>query len=223
MQQAIVTSSAILAYVLLTQYGRRRFSWPRWLPAILGIPIAAAVYLSRAPADRYDIYLYLVAAAVGGALGALATAATGVERDPGDGQVYTRCGLGFAVTWAVAMANPGYPHLGTSRRPLVRAHRWPVPPRPSDRAQRDRRSVRADGGHHVRTAVRGDRRPGTAAARPGRGPGRQPGPGRALPRAGTSGMRGFRSEARCPAGVPRSGRGRGRGPWSAARAARAGQ
>jgi multisubunit Na+/H+ antiporter MnhB subunit len=34
MQQAILTSSAIVAYVLLTQYGRRRFSWRTWLPAI---------------------------------------------------------------------------------------------------------------------------------------------------------------------------------------------
>jgi hypothetical protein len=104
MQQAIVTSSAILAYVLFTQYGRRRFSWLRWLPAILGIPVAAAVYLSRAPAGRYDIYLYLLAAALGGGFGALATAATGVERGSGDGQVYTRCGLAYAVTWAGAMA-----------------------------------------------------------------------------------------------------------------------
>ncbi|HEV2254059.1 MAG TPA: hypothetical protein VGS06_12770, partial [Streptosporangiaceae bacterium] len=65
MEQAILTSSAILAYVLLTQYGRHRFSWRTWLPAIIGIPIAAAVYLSRAPAHRYDVYLYLVAAAAG--------------------------------------------------------------------------------------------------------------------------------------------------------------
>ena len=85
MQQAILTSSAILAYVLLTQYGRRGFSWRTWLPAVIGIPIAAAVYLSRTPAHRYDVYLYLVAAAVGCGFGALATVTTGVERDPGAG------------------------------------------------------------------------------------------------------------------------------------------
>jgi hypothetical protein len=103
MQQAILTSSAILAYVLLTQYGRRRFSWRTWLPAIIGIPIAAAVYLSRAPADRYDVYLYLVAAAAGCGFGALATATTGVERDSAAGRLYTRCGPAFAATWAIAM------------------------------------------------------------------------------------------------------------------------
>lgn len=103
MQQAILASSAILVYILLTQYGRRRFSWPRWLPAIIAIPIAAAVYLSRAPAHRYDVYLYLVAAATGCGFGVLATATTGVERDPRAGQLYTRCGPAFAATWAMAM------------------------------------------------------------------------------------------------------------------------
>jgi hypothetical protein len=62
------------------------------------------VYLSRAPAGRYDICLYLVAAAVGCGFGALATAATAVERDSADGQAYTRCGLAYAVTWTAAMA-----------------------------------------------------------------------------------------------------------------------
>lgn len=103
MKQAILTSSAILAYVLLTQYGWRRFSCQRWLPAILAIPIAAAVYLSRAPAHRYDVYLYLVAAAVGCGFGALAAATTVVERDPRAGRLYTRCGPAFAATWAMAL------------------------------------------------------------------------------------------------------------------------
>jgi hypothetical protein len=102
MEQAILTSSAILAYVLLTQYGRRRFSWRTWLLAIIGIPIAAAVYLSRAPAHRYDVYLYLAAAAAGCGFGALATAATGMERDQRTGRLYTRAGPAFAATWAIA-------------------------------------------------------------------------------------------------------------------------
>lgn len=103
MRQAILISSAIFAYVLLTHYGRRRLSWQRWLPAIIGILIAAAVYLSRAPGHRYDVYLYLVAAAAGCGFGALAAATTGVEQDPRAGQLYTRCGTAFAATWAIAM------------------------------------------------------------------------------------------------------------------------
>jgi hypothetical protein len=103
MRQAIIISSAFLVYVLLTQYGRRGFSWPRWLPAVAAIPVAAAVYLSRAPAHRYDIYLYLAAAAIGCGFGTLASATTGVERDQGTGRLYTRCGPAFAAIWAVAM------------------------------------------------------------------------------------------------------------------------
>jgi hypothetical protein len=130
MQQAILTSSAILAYVLLTQYGRRRFSWQRWLPAIIAIPIAAAVYLSRAPAHRYDVYLYLVAAVTGCGFGALATATTGVGRDPGAGRLYTRCGPAFAATWAIAMgtrvafiwALQDVPWFAHAAGPFIREH-----------------------------------------------------------------------------------------------------
>jgi hypothetical protein len=119
-----------LAYVLLTQYGRRRFSWRTWLPAVIGIPIATAVYASRAPAHRYDLYLYFVAAAVGCGLGALATATTGVERDPRAGRLYTRCGPAFAATWTIAMgtrvafiwALQDVPRFAHTAGPFIRDH-----------------------------------------------------------------------------------------------------
>jgi hypothetical protein len=102
-KQAILISSAILGYVLLTQYGRRKLTWEKWLPAVLAIPVAVAVYLSRAPSHIDDVYLYLLAAAVGCGFGALAAATTGVERDPRGGRLYTRSGLAFAVTWVLAL------------------------------------------------------------------------------------------------------------------------
>ena len=105
MRQAILISSAFLAYVLLTQYGRRRLSWERWLPAVAAIPVAVAVYLSRAPGNRYDLCLYLVAAAIGCGFGALASVTTSVERDPMTGRLYTRCGPAYAATWTVAMGS----------------------------------------------------------------------------------------------------------------------
>ncbi len=130
MQKAIIISSAILAYVLLTQYGRRRFSWPRSLPAIIGIPVAAAVYLSRAPADRYDVYLYRMAAAAGCGFGLLAAVTTGVERDPGASRLYTRSGPAFAATWATAMATrvaviwalQDVPSFAHTAGPFIRDH-----------------------------------------------------------------------------------------------------
>jgi hypothetical protein len=103
MQQAILISAAILVYILVTQYGRRRLSWLRLLPAIVGIPVATVIYLAKAPGHSYDVYLYLVAAAVGCAFGALTTVTTRLERDRGNGRLYTRSGLAYAATWAVAM------------------------------------------------------------------------------------------------------------------------
>lgn len=103
MQQAILTSSVILAYVLITQYGRRSLSWQRWLPAVILIPVAAVVYLSRAPMQRYDIYAYLAAAAAGCLCGALAAAVTSVEPDQRTGRLYTRAGPAFAAVWAITL------------------------------------------------------------------------------------------------------------------------
>ena len=103
MRQAILISSAILVYILVTQYGRRRLSWLRLMPAIAGIPVATVVYLTKAPTQSYDGYLYLTAATVGCAFGVLATITTGLERDPETGRLYARSGLAYAATWAVAM------------------------------------------------------------------------------------------------------------------------
>lgn len=130
MKQAILMSSAILAYVLLTQYGRRRFSWRMWLSAIIGIPIATAVYLSRAPGHPDDIYLYLASAALGGVFGAAASATTAVQRDQQTGQLYTRCGIAFAAIWMVALgtrialiwALQDVPWFANTAGPFLRDH-----------------------------------------------------------------------------------------------------
>jgi hypothetical protein len=100
------------------------------LPAVIGIPVAAAVYLSRAPAHRYDLYLYLVTAAVGCGFGALATTTTGVERDPGADRLYTRCGPAFAATWAIALGTrvafiwvlQNVPWFAHAAGPFIRDH-----------------------------------------------------------------------------------------------------
>ena len=120
MRQAILVSAAILAYVLLTQYGRRRLSCRTWLSAIIGIPIASAVYLARAPGHLDDIYLYLASAAVGIGFGALASAATGVERDQETGQLY---GSRFAV---IAVRARQLPIRPGPKAPTGRSAPWPA-------------------------------------------------------------------------------------------------
>jgi hypothetical protein len=71
-----------------------------------------------------------VAAAVGCGFGVLASATTGVERDPGAGRLYTRCGPAFAATWAIAMgtrvafiwALQDVPWFAHTAGPFIRDH-----------------------------------------------------------------------------------------------------
>lgn len=105
MRQAVLISAAILGYVLLTNYGRRRFTWHKWAPLLLAIPAVGAAYLQSAPATAADLFIYACAVVIGGAFGLAATATTGVDRDPATGRLYTRCGLAFAVTWVIALGS----------------------------------------------------------------------------------------------------------------------
>lgn len=105
MQQAITASALILGYVLLTQYGRRRFSWHKWLPPALAIPVIAVIYLRTAPRTGADLGLYGVAILIGALFGLLATWTTRLERDAHTRRLYTRCGLAFALTWLIALGS----------------------------------------------------------------------------------------------------------------------
>ena len=105
MKQALIISALILAYVLVTQYGRRRFSWHKWLPPLLGIPVVGVIYLRAAPMTRADLAVYGLSTGIGAALGLLAARSTRLERDASTLRAYTRCGIAFAVTWIVAVGS----------------------------------------------------------------------------------------------------------------------
>lgn len=105
MRQAVVISAAILGYVLLTNYGRRRFTWHKWAPLLLAIPPIGVAYLRTAPATAADLFIYTFAVVIGGAFGLAATATTGLDHDRATGRLYTRCGLAFAVTWVIALGS----------------------------------------------------------------------------------------------------------------------
>jgi len=105
MKQALVTSGVILAYVLITQYGRRRYAWHKWVPPLLAIPAIGVGYLRAAPMTAADLVLYGFGVAIGAAFGVLATRSTRLERDASTLRIYTRCGIAFAVTWLVALGS----------------------------------------------------------------------------------------------------------------------
>lgn len=120
MRQALISSALILSYILVTQYGRRTFSWHKWLPPVVAIPVIAVIYLRTAPANPADLILYGVAAAAGVVFGLLAARATRLERDPRTRRLYTRCGLAFALTWFIALGTRLLFVWGLQDSPAVR-------------------------------------------------------------------------------------------------------
>jgi hypothetical protein len=120
MRQALISSALILNYVLITQCGRRKFSWHKWLPPAVAIPLIGVIYFRTAPATPADLALYTTAAAVGIAFGLLAARTTRLERDAYTRRLYTRCGLAFAVTWFIALGIRIVFVWGLQDSPLVR-------------------------------------------------------------------------------------------------------
>jgi hypothetical protein len=105
MKQAMLASALILMYVLITQYGRRKFSWHTWLPPLLGIPAIGVIYLRTAPMTQADLVLDALGIGAGTVFGLLAARSTRLERDARTLRIYTRCGIAFVVTWIVALGS----------------------------------------------------------------------------------------------------------------------
>ena len=105
MKQAMVASALILMYVLITQYGRRKFSWHTWLPPLLSIPAIGVIYLRTAPMTRADLVLDGLSIGAGAVFGLLAARSTRLERDARTLRIYTRCGIAFVATWTVALGS----------------------------------------------------------------------------------------------------------------------
>ncbi|TCO49038.1 hypothetical protein EV646_10315 [Kribbella antiqua] len=105
MRQALLTSAAILGYVLFTNYGRRRFTWHKWVPLLVAIPAIAVVYLRTAPATGADLLIYAAAAVLGAGFGLAATATTALDRDRATGRLFTCCGPAFAATWVIVLGS----------------------------------------------------------------------------------------------------------------------
>jgi hypothetical protein len=98
MEQALTLSGAILGGVVLTQFGRRKYSWHKAATPFVAVALVAWSYLGHLPVAGVDWVVYGVGAAVGAVFGALTSRATGVERGA-DGVARTRCGVGFLLAW----------------------------------------------------------------------------------------------------------------------------
>lgn len=98
LQQSLLISGSIFAVVMLTHYGRRDFTFHKFLYPLVSVAAFGFFYLKDAPTASIDWLVYLAGAVIGAVAGVVAARCTGVERDD-KGVAFTVCGLGFAATW----------------------------------------------------------------------------------------------------------------------------
>ncbi len=103
LQQSVLISSAILASVLLSQLGTRRFTAHKVLLPLALVAAFGYGYLRSAPTDDPALVVYAVGGSIGALLGVVATAFTRIRRGD-EGIVETVCGVGFAATWILTAA-----------------------------------------------------------------------------------------------------------------------
>lgn len=103
MEQALTISGVIFGVVMLTQYGRRKYSLHKLVQPVLTVALVGFFYLRDMPDTGADWAVYGVGAAIGLVFGVITNAVTGVERGAA-GKVFTRCGLGFLTAWVALVA-----------------------------------------------------------------------------------------------------------------------
>lgn len=103
--QAAVIGGSIFVAVMASQLGRRDLSWHKVVYPLISVGAFGWFYLEDAPTATHGEWsLYAIGIALGLVFGAVATLTTRMELDTVTGKVMTTCGLGFLVTWLVALA-----------------------------------------------------------------------------------------------------------------------
>lgn len=100
---SLVISGSIFAVMMLSQFGRRDYTWHKVLYPLISVGIFGYSYLKDLPTVGNAVWLYLVGVVIGLVFAGWATVTTGVERDAATGKLYTRTGAGFVTAWLVAM------------------------------------------------------------------------------------------------------------------------
>ena len=100
--QSLVISGSIFAVMMLSQLGRREYTWHKVLFPLLSVGGFGYYYLKDAPFTGSASWLYLVGIAIGAVFAVFTTAATTLERST-DGTLYTTTGAGFVVSWLIAV------------------------------------------------------------------------------------------------------------------------
>ena len=100
--QSLVISGSIFAVMMLSQLGRREYTWHKVLFPLLSVAGFGYYYLKDATFAGNATWLYLVGIVIGAVFAVFTTATTRLERGT-DGKIYTTTGAGFVLSWLVAV------------------------------------------------------------------------------------------------------------------------
>jgi hypothetical protein len=99
---SLVISGSIFAVMVLSQFGRREYSWHKVLLPLVSVGYFGFHYLHDMPTVGNAAWLYAAGVMLGLLFGVWATVTTGVEKDVTTDKLYTRAGAGFVIAVAVA-------------------------------------------------------------------------------------------------------------------------
>ncbi len=100
---AIILTAAILAGVFLSDLGHRAVTTHRLLRPLIIAGVVGATYLTNFATSGDGLALELAGTGAGALLGLFAASFMHVERDPSEGNVFTRAGIGYALIWIVVV------------------------------------------------------------------------------------------------------------------------
>lgn len=100
---ALTISGSIFAVMMVTQLGRREYTWHKVLFPLLGVTGFGWAYLRHMPTNGNAVWLYLVGIAIGAVFAVLASITTSVGQNGATGKLFTTTGAGFVTTWLVAV------------------------------------------------------------------------------------------------------------------------
>ena len=101
---ALILTAVILAGVFLSDLGLRTVSGRRLRRPLIIAGIAGSMYLTALATSGAGLALELAGVGTGAVLGLLAASFMRVEHDAGNGEVFTRAGIGYAVIWIATAA-----------------------------------------------------------------------------------------------------------------------
>lgn len=100
---SLIISGSLLAVMVLSQFGRREYTWHKVLLPLASVGYFGYHYLHDMPTVGNAVWLYAAGVVIGAVFGVWATVTTGVEKDATTGKLYTRAGAGFVIALAVAV------------------------------------------------------------------------------------------------------------------------